>query len=263
MLCPSSLCPKLKTAGVRVLPALLACLLVLSLAGCDGRDAVRVQVTAQPIPGERATILRIEAQVAGPLTGLRYKWFSLAGECSPQESDEPKTTFKFAEGVKQDRVSVEVWRDNVRVAQNDIKVKFDQERASKETLTASGVQIQITDIPPAEPGGLNSRSHISGKVRGRFPADSLVVIYAHCGGFWNVQPIAQSLHTLHTGNTWGTWTHTGNKYAVLLVRPNYEPLSKVEMLPETNDVILACTIVDGVLKKADHGADSDAAKAPQ
>jgi hypothetical protein len=247
---------------LRALPMLPAVLLVLSLAGCGGRDAVQVQVTAQPIPGEHATVLQVEAQVAGPLTGLRYKWFSLAGECDPQESNEPKTTFRFAEGTKQDRVSVEVWRDNVRVAQNDVRVKFDQARASMETRTSSGVQILITDTPPAEPGGMNTRSHISGKIRGKFPADSLVVIYAHCSGFWVVQPIAQSMHTLHTGNTWGTWTHTGTRYAVLLVRPNYEPLSKVEMLPETNDVVLACTVVDGVLQKSGHTTDLNGTNAP-
>jgi hypothetical protein len=232
--------------SLRVLLTIASAVLLLGAGGCSDPNAVRVQLTSQPMPGERATFLEIEAQVSGPLAGLRYKWVSLSGECDPQESDQPKTIFTFAEGVKQDRVSVEIWRGETRVAQSEIGVKFDDARASLETLKPTGVQIQITDIPPVGQGGNNSRSHIAGKIRGHFPPNSLVVIYARCAGFWVIQPIAQSMHTIHTGNTWGSWTHTGVQYAALLVRENYEPLSKLEMLPQTNNVVLASTIVDGV-----------------
>jgi hypothetical protein len=49
--------------------------------------------------------LEIAAQVTGPQTGLHYKWFAVAGGCDPQESNRPRTSFKFADGTTRDRVS--------------------------------------------------------------------------------------------------------------------------------------------------------------
>jgi len=48
-----------------------------------------------------------------------------SGECDPQESGSPTTTFKFADGGRKDRVSVEVWRDNERIAQGELDVTLD------------------------------------------------------------------------------------------------------------------------------------------
>jgi len=227
--------------------ALGAAALVAGLvAGCNDRDAVRVKLQAQALPQMPLTSLKIEAQVAGPTDGLIYKWFAVSGECEPQESDQPKTIFKFSEGARQDVVSVEIWRGDHRVAQSEIKVKYDDEFASLQEHPAADMQIKITTVPPAEQGGPDTRSHIAGRVSGKISPDYLVVIYARAHGEWFVQPQPMSLHPIKTNNTWGTWTHTGTRYAALVVRPDYEPYTTLDMLPETNNDILAIDIVDGL-----------------
>src|SRR5262245_51619782 len=71
----------------------------LWLAGCGSSDAVRVKLHTRPSTSGALTRLEIQAQVAGPQTGLRYKWFAVSGGCDPQDSDSPTTVFQFAENV--------------------------------------------------------------------------------------------------------------------------------------------------------------------
>src|SRR5262245_39174248 len=82
----------------------------LGSAGCADRDAVRVQLRSSVPPTQGVMHLEVAAQVSGPQDGLRFKWFSVAGACNPQESGQPATLFKFADGATRDRVTVEVWR---------------------------------------------------------------------------------------------------------------------------------------------------------
>ena len=119
--------------------------------------------------GTPALRLEIQGAVSGPQAGLHYKWLSVSGQCEPQESDVPATVFKFAEGVKQDRVTVEVWRDGKRVAQCDLAVTFAERSWNLPPVTWTGirVQIEITEIPPAEAGGEDTRSTIAGRVNGK------------------------------------------------------------------------------------------------
>jgi hypothetical protein len=221
-------------------------LMVLYASGCGEQDIVQVKLHARNVPQESPIFMQIEAQVAGPTDGLQYKWFAVSGECEPQESDQPKTVFKFSEGVRQDRVSVEIWRNNKRVAQNEIKVKFDEEQARREQAHPPEVQIEITSIPPSDVGGPHTRADIAGNVSGKVLPDYAVAIYVRAFGGWYVQPEAGNLHKIMPDNTWGTWTHTGTRYAALLVRRDFEPLTKLDMLPQTNDYILALDIVDGL-----------------
>jgi hypothetical protein len=220
------------------------------VAGCGNRDAVRVKLQARTVPLEPTTLLEIDAQVAGPMEGLRYRWFAVAGECQPQESDVPKTIFRFAEGVRLDRVSVELWRANRRVAQDGLKVRFDEERARREQPHPPEARVEITLVPPAEQGGPDTRGQIAGKVRGRISPDSLVAVYVRAFGAWYIQPTAQALHPIKPDNTWATWTHTGTRYAALLVRPDFEPVARLDMLPRTNNYVLALDIVDGLSKQS-------------
>ena len=222
-----------------------ALLLPLCWTGCGEHDAVQVKLQARSIPRERPIFLKINAQVAGPTDNLHYKWFAVSGECTPQESDAPDTVFKFAEGVRQDRVSVEVWRDNSRVAQTEIKVKFDDEMARLDQTNSMEVHIAITNIPPAELGGPDTHADIAGTISGKVPSGYLVALYARAYGAWYVQPESGHLHPIKSDNSWGTWTHTGAKYAALLVRPDFEPVTKLDMLPETNEQIIAIDMVDG------------------
>jgi hypothetical protein len=221
-------------------------LAALGAAGCGEQDAVQVELHARHVPEESPIHLKIEAQVAGPTDGLQYKWFAVSGECEPQESDQPKTVFRFSEGVRQDRVSVEIWRNNKRVAQNEIKVKYDEDQARRERTHTPEVQIEIRGIPPADIGGPKTRADIAGRVSGKVSPDYAVAIYARAYGAWYVQPEAGNLHQIKPDHTWETWTHTGTRYAALLVRRDFEPLTKLDMLPQTNDYILALDIVDGL-----------------
>src|SRR5437588_12730982 len=122
-------------------------ILALSVAGCGDGEGVQVRLhTRQDLNG-RLNFLEIQAQVAGPVSGLHYKWFADSGECQPQETDQPKTVFKFLEGARKDRVSVEVWRNNKQVALSEIKVKFDDNLARMEAPPPPGSMIEITNIP--------------------------------------------------------------------------------------------------------------------
>lgn len=241
----------------RVMNTMVAAMSALLLAGCGQRDDVQIKLHTRQIPNSPLNFVEVQAQVAGPLTGLRYKWFADSGECDPQEGDQPKTVFKFMEGVRHDHVSVEVWRNNKRLALGEIKVKFD-ETAHAQAQGTSGPVIEIMTIPPLEPGGPDTRADIGGRVGGDIPADCLVVIYARAYGYWYVQPGAGSLLAIRPDNTWWSWTHTGTKYAALLVRPKFEPLERMEMLPQTNNVVLACAIVDGVAKDKSTNAVTNA-----
>jgi hypothetical protein len=222
-----------------------AILIALCAAGCDVRDTVQVKLQALPLPQESPIYMQIGAQIAGPTDGLQYKWFAASGECEPQESDKPKTIFKFHEGVRQDRVSLEVWRNKKRVAQSEIKVKFDEELARSQRARPPEVHIEITQIPPADIGGPDTHADIAGKISGNVPPGYVIAIYTRAYGKWYVQPQSGSLHKINPDNTWGTWTHTGTKYAALLVRQDFEPLTKMDMLPQTNDNIMTLEIVDG------------------
>ncbi len=152
------------------LPALATTMLLLCLAGCGNGDDVRVRLQARPASSGALTRLEIQAQVAGRQAGLRYKWFSVSGGCDPQESDSPATLFQFAENVTRDRVSVEVWRENKRVAQAEIDVKSDEKRTRLAKEQAPDVQIEITLIPPYEQGGPDTRADIIPGQVGRTPA---------------------------------------------------------------------------------------------
>src|SRR5262245_19158628 len=80
----------------------------LSASGCADRDAVRVQLHSRTPPIQGVMHQELTAQVSGRQDGLRFKWFSVAGTCNPQESDQSTTLFKFADGATRDRVTVEV-----------------------------------------------------------------------------------------------------------------------------------------------------------
>jgi hypothetical protein len=237
-------------SSFRVIRGVAAMLLiVLSAAGCGDRDSVRVKLQSRPLPQEPMNYLRIEAQVAGPVDDLRYKWFAGSGGCEPQESGEPKTIFKFLEGVRQDRVTVEVWRKNKLMAQSEIKVQFDEEAVRRAEHPNSEAQIVIDTVPPADVGGPNTHANIDGRVNGKVPPGCMIAIYARAYGEWYIQPEAGFLHPIKPDNTWATWTHTGMRYAALLVQPDFEPLARLDMLPETNNYILGLDIVDGLPKQ--------------
>lgn len=217
------------------------------VSGCDfgDRDTVRLQLVAHAVSGGDPRRMGIRAEVAGRQAGLRYKWFAVAGECDPQESDSPETVFKFAEGAKRDRIVGEAWRRSERVALSQIDVKLDEERLRLANELPPRVQIEITSVPPYEPeGGPDTRAEIEGKVSGEISPDHKVVLYARADA-WYMQPTAYATHPIRPDMTWSSWTHTGSSYAALLVRPGFDPFLRLDVLPQVGGYVLARTVVDG------------------
>jgi len=229
----------------RFWPALALVIPLCLMAGCDGRDAARVKLHVRPSPSNVPTRLDIQAQIAGPQTGLRYKWFTISGGCDPQESDSPTTVFHFGESVTRDRVSVEVWRGDRRIGQAEIDVKVDEELARLVSERSPQVQIQITTIPPSEPGGPDTRANIAGTVSGEIKPGDKVLLYAYAYDYWHIQPIANAMHPIGPDNTWSNWTHTGTSYAALVVKGGYEPRIRLDVLPRIGGSVLARLIVEG------------------
>src|SRR5262245_21919645 len=227
-------------------PALAFATALWLTVGCDGQNTARVKLHVRPSDSEVPTRLNIEAQIAAPQTGLRYRWFAVSGACDPQESDSPTTVFHFAESVTRDRVSVEVWRGDRRIGQADIDVKVDEEQSRLASQRSPQVQIEITTIPPAEPGGPDTRANIAGRVSGKIEPGDKVLLYAYAYDYWHIQPIARALHSIAPDSTWSNWTHTGTSYAALVVKGGYEPRIRLDVLPRVGGSVLARTIVEGM-----------------
>lgn len=222
------------------------CLLVavwIAISGCTRDESTRVLLQSR----QTADIGRMEilAQISGPQAGLRYKWYAVAGDCTPQVSDWPTTVFRLAAGSVRDRVTVEVWRENRIVATQAIDVQLDAERAEMQHAMLPNVQIEITKVPPYDPhGGPDTRADIAGVVRGEFDPSFKVIVYARADA-WYIQPVGGTLHTVRPDNTWTTWTHTGSSYAALVVRPGYEPFARLDVLPPLGEYVVGRVIVDG------------------
>src|SRR5262245_35093894 len=204
-------------------------------AGCADRDSVRVQLHSQIPPTPGAMHLEVMAQVSGPQSDLRFKWFSVGGACNPQDSHKSATLFKFADGATRDRITVEVWRDGKLAAQNSIDVKLDevQARLAVQEKLPADLKIEINQVPPYEPqGGPDTRAVIAGKISGTSDPVYSVVLYARASEIWYIQPTAYASHAIRPDNTWTSWTHTGSSYAALLVRPGFEPVPRLDVLPK-------------------------------
>lgn len=219
----------------------------LVLAGCADRDAVKVQLQTRAATNREVLQLQVDALVSGPLSGLRYKWFAVSGTCSPQESTEPGTLFRFAEGVPNDRVTVEVWRANRVVARTETNVRFEGELAKRFEAqpVEADVFIEFTQIPPREAGGDHTRADIAGKVTGKVDPDYRVIVYARAYDSWYIQPTVQALHPIKSDQTWITWTHTGDSYAALVVRSDYVPMVRLDVLPQVGGYIKARVVAEG------------------
>lgn len=229
-----------------VVPALL---LALVLAGCPDRTAVRASLQTRTPSNPELLQLQIDGLVTGPLAGLQYKWFAVSGTCTPQVSDNPTTAFRFAEGVGRDRVTLEVWRGDQMVARAETDLNFDRELGRRfEAQPANpDVFIEITQVPPREPGGDHTRADISGRVTGKIDPAYRVVVYARAYDNWYIQPSVQALHPIKADGTWTTWTHTGDSYAVMVVRSDYVPMVRLDILPPVGGFIKARAVVEGKL----------------
>lgn len=222
-----------------------ACAAILALfAACAEDREVQVKLETHQPPQNDVHQLEVQAQVMGPQAGLRYKWFSVLGQLDPQESDAPKTSYTFALNTPRDRVWLEVWRDNERVAQSEIDVTMDA-RVPAVAQPAPAVRVEITGVPRYQPeGGPDTRADISGKVSGEITPGLKIVIYARADA-WYIQPLPYTAHEIEPDGTWKSWTHTGSSYAALVVQPGFKALTRLDVLPQVEGDVVARTIVDG------------------
>lgn len=213
-------------------------------AGCAAQRDVLVQLETHRPQAYDPRQIEVQATVLGPQTGLRYKWFSVEGDFDPQQSYEPKTQFTFAPNSARDRIWVEVWRDNEKVAESALDVKVDTHPAASNE-TAPVPELAITRIPRYDPaGGPDTRDTIAGTVRTPLASDYRVVVYARADA-WYIQPTPFAMQPIGGDNKWQTWTHTGSSYAALVVRNTYKPLTRLDVLPQVDADVLARAIVDG------------------
>lgn len=225
-------------------PALVRCALVIMTAGCAAGRDVRVELETHRPQAYDPRQIEVQATVLGPQTGLHYKWFSVDGDFDPQESYEPKAQFTFAPNSVRDRIWVEVWRDYQKVAESALDVNVES-RPRVITDKSPLPEIAIKRVPRYQPeGGPDTRDTIGGTVTTPIPGDYRVIVYARADA-WYIQPTPFSMQPIESDNTWQTWTHTGSSYAALVVRKAYKPLTRLDVLPQIDESVLARAIVDG------------------
>ena len=213
-------------------------------AGCAGKNDILVRLETHRPQAYDPHQVEVQAMVLGPQSGVHYKWFSVNGDFDPQESYEPKTQFTFAPNSVRDRIWVEVWRDNEKVAESALDVTVESRPRSSVGKTAVP-EITITRVPRYQAeGGPDTRDTIAGTVRTSLAGDYRVVIYARADA-WYIQPTPFAMQPIESDNTWRTWTHTGSSYAALVVRQTYKPATRLDVLPQIDADVLSRAIVEG------------------
>jgi hypothetical protein len=235
------------TIGVGRRFGLLALLGVgAALGGCAeraGTDAVTLY--ARAVSARDPRLLEIQAQVAGSLEGVHYKWFAVSGECNPQETSVPVTRFRFATAAKDDQITVDVLRHGKRIGRGTLDVRMAAVPAPAAPLNLT---IEMTEIPLAAKGGPDTRANIAGRIVGELPPDSRVVIYARDDGVWFIQPTTNAKHSIASDGSWSSWTHSGMAYAILVVPADFVPLRNLDSIPGLRSDIFARAVIDGRAK---------------
>lgn len=90
-------------------------------------------------------------------------------------------------------------------------------------------------------GGDEKFDTISGEVKIDSPENYRIVIYAYTN-MWYIQPSFNKPFTDIIEGEWTTETHLGKKYAVILVKKEYEPENMIFNLPEKSDNIIEIKI---------------------
>lgn len=213
--------------------------------------------------------------------GLRYKWAAKLGSCDPQDTDKERTTYTAPKAIPKDgnttdSITLEIYKGDSKIDSiyvtvnivaeapknattqppaNNSNVQMPKAQPPKlrpeinsETVKGAGItgtpSITIMNQLPFDPvGGDGSQATIEGVVSGVDPKEFRIVIYAYTNAHY-VQPlIAAPFTRIEDDGKWSTWTHTGTRYTVLLVRPSFVPPSKAEVLPgEGGDVIKIVTV---------------------
>ena len=104
--------------------------------------------------------------------------------------------------------------------------------------------VQITQVPPADPGGPVQLAFIEGLATGVKPGEQ-IVLYARSGIWW-IQPFVAHPNTqIQPDSSWRNSTHLGTEYAALLVEPGFHPASRLANLPPVGNGVVAIAIAPG------------------
>ncbi len=104
--------------------------------------------------------------------------------------------------------------------------------------------VQITQIPPADPGGPVQMDFIEGRATGVKPGEQ-IVLYARSGVWW-IQPFVSKPNTeIQPDSSWRNSTHLGTEYAALLVEPGFHAASRLANLPPVGNGVVAVAIAAG------------------
>src|SRR5262249_8935942 len=104
--------------------------------------------------------------------------------------------------------------------------------------------VQITQVPPADPGGPIQMAFIEGRATG-VKAGEQIVLYSHSGIWW-IQPFVGKPKTeIQPDSSWRNSTHLGTEYAALLVEPGFHAASRLANLPPVGNGVVAIAIAGG------------------
>jgi hypothetical protein len=114
------------------------------------------------------------------------------------------------------------------------------------TYPARNPKITIIEIPPYDSvGGPDTSANIAGEASGVDFQDVRVVIYSFTDK-WYVEPEEDKPFTpVGSDGRWNSSIHTGAKYAALLVKSTFKPLTKIPSLPNVQGKVLAIKIEPG------------------
>ena len=111
--------------------------------------------------------------------------------------------------------------------------------------SSSEQPILFSKVPVADRGGPDGFEPIQGRVLRAEPGQR-IVLYAHSGGLWWLQPASSRPFTeIKPDLTWNSLVHLGDRYAALLVHTSYTPVNRVQQLPAKGGTISAVVEVPG------------------
>lgn len=243
--------------------ASISLLLTFVLAGCNRFDVVELYMRPNKREVQAGGTLEIGVRVKNPPSGIRYRWRATRGKCEPQDSPNLSTTYTAPKESGEVRITLEAVHREKTLFADEVVIQvigaatpesavahippLDMgTQATPPPIPHVQPQIRITQIPRYDSlGGSTSAADIEGEVSALDPTNFRVVIYALTDR-WYVQPLAAAPFTdIGQDGRWSTWTHTGTKYAALLVRPTFQPQSIIPALPGVGRDVVAITTVTG------------------
>jgi hypothetical protein len=213
--------------------------------------------------------MEVDLRIRNRPLGSRIEWHADKGRFNPEVTETDLRSI-FTAPPQQGRVKVWVEiveRNNVYkdVAFAYLDVSRSAPGAPVESSAASlpggavvsgpratsGFVIKFITIPPYDSkGGPTSSADIEGQVEGVKDGEQYrVILYAKTDNTWWVQPLTAAPYTpLDRNGQFFSWTHTGTRYAALLVRKGFVAPEAIDGELPSNKDILAQKEVNGKRK---------------